>query len=524
MLEVQARLRARGPYPSALDAQGRPNPEKQAKRAAYLKENEKAFLKDFLDDFVRRTALLPRHQGMDAKQKAELRSVYEEVLVDCMAINLGTCRTRLTYKAIERISSKLAKSSELGLTPDLMLVSDHLASGLADRDNEFYGNDTRIGEKYRILGSVLPNNQRKTAGVVYAQDAIVHDTRSYFMTAHRVVDDNEDAVGAVLLGLEIDENFIKEEAKALNRNVTYISGRSSKALKTSLAGPALTQLQQKLPGSKAASEAHLIETDNVVGQYIPLKGYRSKDVTGVVLTRSRKEALSMVNTFQGLIPVLGIIFFILGSMLLFYAIHSHIDALEQVDSGIHEVISGESDYEFNFDYKDERLSSMAQSLNLMVAVLVGRDVDDDERHGDSAWMQSFLDEGEDWNDGADGSEQEPQGVSTPQAVVTSANPEAQPEPAAVAPAPASSVPSPSPISGADAELAIEPAESYYRRIYSEFTQGRKEAGDETISYVRFVEKVVRQERVLRNQLACRMVRFRVVQRDDGPALLPVKID
>ena len=376
MGEVQERLREDGPFKSALDG-NRINEEKQAKRAAYLKAKEQDFLKDVVDDFVRRITLLPGHSGMSDKDKAKLRAEYEGDLIDCMAVNLATCRTRLTFKALERVSANLEKKSEAGLSPDLMLISDHLASGLADRDNEFYGNDTRISEKYRVLMNVLPNNQRKTAGAVYAKDAIVDD-RSYFITAHRIVDDNEEAVGAVLIGLEIGENFIKEEAKALNRHVTYVSGRSSKALISSLSGAGRTQIQQQLPDSKASSAVHLTETDEEVGQFIPLRGYRSKDLTGVVLSRSRSDALSMVNTFQGLIPVFGILFFILGSMLLIFAINSHIEALEQVDSGIHEVISGESDYEFNFDYKDERLSSMAQSLNLMVAVLLGRDIDDEE--------------------------------------------------------------------------------------------------------------------------------------------------
>jgi hypothetical protein len=205
------------------------------------------------------------------------------------------------------------------------------------------------------------------------------------------------------------------------------------------------------------------------------------------------------------------------------AIRSHLNALEQVDSGIHEVISGNSNYEFNFDYNDTSLSSMAQSLNLMVAVLVGRDVEERD-DGESDWMQSFLD------DDSRLEEAESEEPPSKQAAVAEVKPAAVEQAAPAALAKSSEVASPDAggtaeeLSGLDAELAIEPAESYYRRIYSEFTEGRKDSGDESISYVRFVEKVVRQERVLRNQLSCRMVRFRVVQRDDGPALLPVKIE
>ena len=216
-----------------------------------------------------------------------------------------------------------------------------------------------------------------------------------------------------------------------------------------------------------------------------------------------------------MIPVFGILLFLLGSFLIVIATRDHIEALEQIDSGIHEVINGESEYEFKYEYKDERLSSMAQSLNLMVAVLAGRDIyyDDDS---DSSWMESFLEEGSEWGDADDSSGMEsadPDDGQAPDhsdglATVTSSAHGAVHETT----------------TAEDQALALEPAESYYRRIYGEFTQGQQAPGEEAISYVRFVEKVVRQERVLRNQMSCRMVRFRVIQRDDGPALLPVKLD
>ena len=135
-------------------------------------------------------------------------------------------------------------------------------------------------------------------------------------------------------------------------------------------------------------------------------------------------------------------------------------------------------------------------------------------------MQSFLDEGEGWDEAEEPASAPEVPTNESATIDTKAVPASS---ASAASSPAASGAS-NINQAADAALAIEPAESYYRRIYSEFTQQRKGAGEEAISYVRFVEKVVRQERVLRNQLSCRMVRFRVVQRDDGPALLPVKID
>ena len=108
MGEVQDRLRTDGPFKSALDG-NRINEEKQAKRAAYLKATQQKFLTDVVDDFVRRIRLLPGHSGMSDKEKKKLRTDYKEELVDCMAVNVATCRTRLTFKALERVSANLEK-------------------------------------------------------------------------------------------------------------------------------------------------------------------------------------------------------------------------------------------------------------------------------------------------------------------------------------------------------------------------------------------------------------------------------
>jgi hypothetical protein len=522
MGKVEAELRSK--FSSAKNSKGTVKPKVYEERASFLRSEKKAFLDEFLNDLMTRAADLRGDAGAlwTPEDRASFRATYEEQLVSCMAVNVQTCRHELTLLPLKELSKRIDQGTEYAITPDLLIVTDYQAIGLANPADPNYGEDTRVGEKFKVLTSVLPNKQRKKA-LSYAHDVVRTDHRSYFVIAHRVVDDRETTVGSVLVGVEIDEAFVQAEAKALNRNVTYISTRSNKALISSLKGLALTQLQQKLPSNKAASAAHLIETDTVVGLYVPLAGYRSKDLTGVVLSESRKDALEMVNTFQTLIPWLGVLFFLLGTMLTMLAIRSHLNALEQVDSGIHEVISGNSNYEFNFDYNDTSLSSMAQSLNLMVAVLVGRDVEERD-DGESDWMQSFLD------DDSRLEEAESEEPPSKQAAVAEVKPAAVEQAAPAALAKSSEVASPDAggtaeeLSGLDAELAIEPAESYYRRIYSEFTEGRKDSGDESISYVRFVEKVVRQERVLRNQLSCRMVRFRVVQRDDGPALLPVKIE
>ena len=67
---------------------------------------------------------------------------------------------------------------------------------------------------------------------------------------------------------------------------------------------------------------------------------------------------------------------------------------EKIDSGVHEVIGGNFDYQFPFDYSEELPSSMAQSLNLMVAVLLGKPLPEDEDMPVGDWDSATLDTGD----------------------------------------------------------------------------------------------------------------------------------
>lgn len=472
------------------------DPEILGRRMAYL-EGVSPFLNDFLDELEGRNALVQGLRAWPKAKRAAFRAEYKKLTLECLSVNKQTCWKRLPMHALKKVMHRLSVESEFGIRPDAVAVADDKLRLRALHGAFGLGGKTTLG-KYAALRSVVPSkvNARPQR---YVHDIVAEEGRTYFVTAHGVMDEQGRHVGAVLVGVQIDENLVKAEAKALGRDVTYIGARSRRTLRSSLRGPLLQEIEQNLPAGKVGSVPVTLRTSHLVGQVVPLKDMRSNAAPMVVFSSNRLEALTVVHGVGRMIPFAGFAFFIFGTLLLLWAVKSHIDALIEVDTGIHEVISGNSAYEFEFDYGDEGLSAMAQSLNLMVAVLTGRD---QGSGSDSSWMEGFMDD-----ESADASSVEASQDTDE------------------APNPTEPVPSPTPsLSAADVELSVEPAESYYRRVYSEFIQGRRESGEGAISYVRFVEKVVRQERVLRNQLACRMVRFRVVQRDDGPALLPVKID
>ena len=102
----------------------------------------------------------------------------------------------------------------------------------------------------------------------------------------------------------------------------------------------------------------------------------------------------------------------------------------------HEVINGNFDYQFPFDYSEELPSSMAQSLNLMVAVLLGKPLPEDEASSVGDWDATALAAG-----GLG------QGLMADVDLTIVEEPDDDP---------------------ASAAASNEAAESYYRRIYQSF--------------------------------------------------------
>ena len=182
----------------------------------------------------------------------------------------------------------------------------------------------------------------------------------------------------------------------------------------------------------------------------------------------------------------------MGVILFFLLIRSYQTPYEQIDAGIHEVNSGNFDYEFPYDYKDELASSMAQSLNLMVAVLLGKPLPEDESETGSS----------DWGSTSQSSPRE--AVKSESTIGLIVENEIGPD---------------GRLDKGDPTFT-EPAESYYRRLYEEYRKACSAAGDnsDTVTYVRFVEKIARMERELKRKLSVDIVRF-VVKTDGSQIVL-----
>ena len=75
------------------------------------------------------------------------------------------------------------------------------------------------------------------------------------------------------------------------------------------------------------------------------------------------------------------------------------------------------------------------------------------------------------------------------------------------------------------ELAREPADVYYKRLYNEFIEARKAVGQpiEGINYPKFVEKLVHLQQPLIKKLGTPMIRFVVSTKGNTVTLIPVPL-
>ena len=153
------------------------------------------------------------------------------------------------------------------------------------------------------------------------------------------------------------------------------------------------------------------------------------------------------------------------------------------------LLNGNFDYQFPFDYSEELPSSMAQSLNLMVAVLLGKPLPEDEASSVGDWDATALAAG-----GLG------QGLMADVDLTIVEEPDDDP---------------------ASAATSNEAAESYYRRIYQEYQGLRVANGQQAaLSFVRFVEHLSASERRLSDAFGCAHVRFRVVSQGGQVVLIP----
>ena len=170
---------------------------------------------------------------------------------------------------------------------------------------------------------------------------------------------------------------------------------------------------------------------------------------------------------------------------MFLATRRILDQVDELELGVNEIING--NLERTFRPVGEDLDGLANGLNVMLARLLGRPEPGEEEFDEDGnpivpGRVEFEDEGEGG------------------------------KPAAGAPDPEL------------AALAREPEPDYYKRVYTEYLEARRQTGHpDEVSFEGFIAKLRVNEGKLKGQYDCKAVRFRVVTKDGKVTLKPVPI-
>lgn len=265
-------------------------------------------------------------------------------------------------------------------------------------------------------------------------------------------------------------------------------------------------------------------------------GYDSQAKVGFLVlldTPQRLQPVSQLNTYLPLAAAVAV-FFMIGLAL--WAVRSFTRPFEELDQGVHEFINGNTEYTFPTTARGESLAgNMAHSLNLMVCILQGRPVPDDEdlpseSRGAGGWRDPlFIDD-------VSGVRKRPALVGLPGTPKATSKKKAKPatEPPTsdgdgdsvdgqvrTDPKPATVSPGPE-----TRQLVLEPEDIYLKRLFDEYLTSREANGEPTqgITFDKFRAKVGQSEASIREKLSCRMVRFRVQTKDGRTTLKPVPLD
>ena len=388
--------------------------------------------------------------------------------------------------AFVAVSARNARLEQQGRKADLIAVVG--ASGrVLCRDlniNALYDEDFKT--RY-------PSVQKALDGVAN-KDVWMFDNHMYRVGAAPIRSRSGQIVGALVIGYVSSVKDAAVDRDKLGVEVAYfLDGKVQASSFKREGGESVEEkalAMQLFDGAKLADPALASEMGKVffiklggeeyAGAVGPLTGNLTKSRSGFVVLSSLTTARAPFASLQGWVLVLGLVSLLavlgaaVGTSLRF------IRPLDHFETGVAEVINGNRDYSFESESPD--FEGLANGLNVMIARLLGRpDPTDEDTTG----------EHERWS-----------GVSVEDPVPGAA------------------------VSPENASLAAEAEDAYLQRTWGEWTAARKQTGEgvEGMTADAFTNKLRQNEATLRAKYKCRMVRFKVVVKNNQTTLKPVPIN
>jgi hypothetical protein len=418
------------------------------------------------------------HASVDKLRVREVEGASFESSIDEAMFEAGTRYKDHIIENFEQIAPVLKKLDEPGGTG---IISSHLT---LNEDKVYVIVAARVrAPNGTNLGAFIIGYELGT-GLAWEETAAVLGIRPVLQScfnAHISKDEN----------VTLNEALCDYEMSKQENGVTYVfRNRQGQTMRagTSLPQSTANQLVQKStelgPEATNVTESLLAKSISMPTDYSPLG-----ESVRAILTVDLEAAVSPFSTMKFILIVVGIIIFLIGMIVVQVLARSFAKPFEEIDRGIHEIIGGNFEYSFPFNFRDELPRSMAQSLSIMKAVLLGLPLPEDIERDDS-WASSLRVEGE--------------------SVVGELTTETSPD---------------VPVDEVKASEVKESANEYYRRVFKEYVDAKSKLGEDTskITYIKFVEKIAKTEKSMRERLGCKQVHFSVQVKDNQVILHPIKV-
>ncbi len=383
------------------------------------------------------------------------------------------CLWDYTYNTLPKVLAFLARTRGITVEHRIYVVGPD-GVGLADSVRPQWSRAVGFAEKTR-----LPLEAMRTG--LPAQGLALVENRYFVATAVPLVEGGR-VIGAVMVGDAIDERMAREDSDIVGADVLYVMGGKV------MAGPLASDLASRL-----ASNPRSV-SERVTATFRALDDEGSQDLR-VVVSQDFSSLAAAYGSARTTLFLVGLLVTLLAVGLLAWLLRSFYHSFEVLDQGVHEVINGNLDYQFPFEFKEDLARGLGQSLNLMSLVLQGRPLPEEveeQEAGKISWATEIQ--------VLDPAGAEPEWGETSRATVAFDLDAAR-------------------------ALAEEPADVYYKRIYSEFLDARRSIGlpTEGINYPKFLERLVHLEQGLKKKHRSPMVRFAVKTRNGSVVLDPIPI-
>ncbi|WP_157069230.1 MXAN_5187 C-terminal domain-containing protein [Sandaracinus amylolyticus] len=455
--------------------------------------------------------LLDRSFRLSARELSELadEQSQQRAMIDIFvsALDEASRRTR-AYEAADRVASWLADPSRRGATPDIVVVVDDRGNAVArnaDR-NRMYGQD---------LAGALPAVQRALRGDTATGIWQKQDENKVLQVAVAPIRGEDHRVlGALLVGYDVSNGLARAEGELLGRDVAFLlgdrvyssslaEGAVSEALGAHLFGPGQAAVQGAMQGNPSAPFTVQLAGDEYVGVVGPVPSGGSQTPLAMVVLANRTAQIGKAGATNVilLLTVIGAIVVLVYGFLIGT---SFIRPIEQMEEAILAVINGRTDT--RIELESAEYGGLAYRINQLLNVFTGTPEEDEQGRvssppgGGGRWQDDSI---------AQSSIAEPGATPPATAPVAQGAGAGEDE---VDPAVA-------------AQLASEPEDAYYARVYREYVAAKQSVGEDVsnIPQDKFVQRLRANEQSLIKKHDCRMVRFQVQTRGTQVNLKPVII-